>query len=224
MDSTRSGLLSTLLMTLPLIVVPALALLRPPNAPSSVSTQNLAADTESPSDADELGFPDDFTSTPAKTQPTPNNDDLDIDSIFGTQEPSANSNPKSNPKSNPSNPKNSSEPAPEKSSADPFQTDTPPPPSQDEKTQPIPKSDPPPPTTTPDSTQRLLQQLNALGCIRTHWFDAGDNSPVGFAAFFRGETELTVYRFEATGQSRGQCVQDVLQQVTDWRRMAAPNQ
>ncbi|MEY2724726.1 MAG: hypothetical protein RLZZ458_593 [Planctomycetota bacterium] len=213
MDSNRSGLLSTLLMTLPLIVVPALALLRPPNAPPTVSAQPLAADTQAPDDADDLGFPDDFAGTPAKNQLTANKDDLDIDAIFG---PRQSENSPAQPSADSPKPTTS-----EKSSTDPFQTDSAPPQT---KPLPTPKSEPSSSTTgNTDSTQRLLQQLNALGCIRTLWFDAGDQSPVGFAAFFRGETELTVYRFEATGQSRAQCVQDVLQQVTDWRRMAATN-
>ncbi|MGV2333497.1 MAG UNVERIFIED_CONTAM: hypothetical protein LVR18_04995 [Planctomycetaceae bacterium] len=69
--------------------------------------------------------------------------------------------------------------------------------------------------------QRLVQQLNALGSIRTLWFDAGDRTPVGFAAFFRGQTELTVYRFEAVGQTRAESARNVLDQVTAWRRQTA---
>lgn len=55
MDSSRSGLLSTLLMTLPLIIVPAIALLRPAGGPSGVS-QTIVRGSESPGDAsgDEL--------------------------------------------------------------------------------------------------------------------------------------------------------------------------
>jgi hypothetical protein len=47
MESSRSGLLSTLLMTLPLIVVPAIALLRPPGQMASVSTTPLEATDDS---------------------------------------------------------------------------------------------------------------------------------------------------------------------------------
>lgn len=50
MDSSRNGLLSTLLMTLPLIAVPAMALLRPPGQQPGVSTSPLEAKEESPED------------------------------------------------------------------------------------------------------------------------------------------------------------------------------
>ena len=227
MDSSRSGLLSTLLMTLPLIIVPAMALLRPPNPSGSVSSQNLAADDspdssaspESALSADELGFPDDFSGKPAAEDPSDSSDDVDINAIFGDQaeKPSA----------------ASSEPEPV---SDPFQTsDSAPakPPAQKIQPRgpaaPAPQSRPsettPPATASPDpdhsSAQRLVQQLNALGSIRTFWFDAGDRTPVGFAAFFRGQTELTVYRFEAVGQTRAECAKNVLDQVTAWRRQAA---
>ncbi len=57
MDSSRSGLLSTILMTLPLIVVPAVALLRPPGQ-AGVSTVDLEA-SEDESELDDSFF-DDF--------------------------------------------------------------------------------------------------------------------------------------------------------------------
>jgi len=53
MDSSRSGLLSTLLMTLPLIIVPAIALLRPAGGPVGVA-QTTAQGAESAEDL--LGF------------------------------------------------------------------------------------------------------------------------------------------------------------------------
>ena len=47
MDSSRSGLLSTLIMTVPLIVVPAIALLRPAGPNQGLSTNQLeASDTD----------------------------------------------------------------------------------------------------------------------------------------------------------------------------------
>jgi hypothetical protein len=49
------------------------------------------------------------------------------------------------------------------------------------------------------------------------WFEAGPKTPVGFAAFFRGETELTRIRFEAVGQSREECAKSVLNQVRQWQ-------
>lgn len=227
MDSSRSGLLSTLLMTLPLIIVPAMALLRPPNPSASVSSQNLAADdstesSESPESAlsaDELGFPDDFSGQPTAETSSGTSDDIDVNAIFGDQaeSPSATS---SDPEPV-SDPFQTGDSAPAKSPAETIKLRGP--------TAPAPRSRPsentPPAADNPDpdhsSAQRLVQQLNALGSIRTLWFDAGDRTPVGFAAFFRGQTELTVYRFEAVGQTRAECAKNVLDQVTAWRRQAA---
>ena len=222
MDSSRSGLLSTLLMTLPLIIVPAMALLRPPGADSTLSTQNLAADDSGdspvPADgADELGFPADFGGKPSAENPN-GPDDLDVDAIFGSTE-----------KQTPKAPKQETAP---NVSPDPFQSTDQPDKLQNQSTTEItPPTEPPAATPEspgaavpkPEPTQRLVQQLNALGCIRTLWFDAGEKTPVGFAAFFRGQTELTVYRFEAVGQSRAECADNVLRQVTEWRRQSASN-
>jgi hypothetical protein len=224
MDSSRSGLLSTLLMTLPLIIVPAMALLRPPNPSASVSSQNLAADDspespESALSADELGFPDDFSGKPAADTPSDTSDDVDINAIFGDQTEKPSATP-TEPQSG-SDPFQTSDSAVTKSPAPKVKPRSP--------TAPAPRSSPseniPPDTASSDpdhsSAQRLVQQLNALGSIRTFWFDAGDRTPVGFAAFFRGQTELTVYRFEAVGQTRAECAKNVLDQVTAWRRQAA---
>ena len=82
MDSSRSGLLSTLLMTLPLIVVPAIALLRPPGQTSGVSTAPLDA-----ADLAEEIFPDDFKSeddSPADAQSkSPKESAKNIEDEFG---------------------------------------------------------------------------------------------------------------------------------------------
>jgi hypothetical protein len=231
MDSSRSGLLSTLLMTLPLIVVPAMALLRPPGADSTVSTQNLAADDagESTNPADDLGFPNDFAGKPSAETPE-NPDDLDVDAIFGTTEKPDPNGPVRSPPDSSTPPSN--EDSKQTASPDPFQSiDQPDKHQSQTATQPTtPSASPAAPAESPDltapkpeATQRLVQQLNALGCIRTLWFDAGEKTPVGFAAFFRGQTELTVYRFEAVGQSRAECADNVLRQVTEWRRHSASN-
>ncbi|MFM7058702.1 MAG: hypothetical protein ACKO2P_17445 [Planctomycetota bacterium] len=218
MDSSRSGLFSTLLMTLPLIIVPAMALLRPPNPASSVSSQNLAAD-DSASDsehglsADELGFPDDFSGRPSTDSVSENSDDVDINAIFGNDAVKRSPESRGAPEDVRAD---STTDAPPHAGTDPFQ-----------KTDSAPQATAPNPGSGPrsdldnSSAQRLVQQLNALGSIRTLWFDAGDRTPVGFAAFFRGQTELTVYRFEAVGQTRAECAGNVLEQVTAWRRQTA---
>ncbi|MFN9823693.1 MAG: hypothetical protein ACK58J_06030, partial [Planctomyces sp.] len=73
------------------------------------------------------------------------------------------------------------------------------------------------------ATEASIRQLQALGAIRTLWFVPGTTTSHGFAAFFRGETELVRYGFEATGPTRSGCVEDVLQQVRQWRNQSARN-
>jgi len=91
MDSSRSGLLSTLLMTLPLIVVPAIALLRPPGSLNGVSTAALNA-----SDSEEDDFLnnelDELTRNfggPKESGDKPDRKDSsdDIDQLFGEEFP-----------------------------------------------------------------------------------------------------------------------------------------
>lgn len=216
MDSSRSGLFSTLLMTLPLIIVPAMALLRPPNSASSLSSQNLSADdsagaAESGLSADELGFPDDFSGKPASESSSQSFEDADINVIFGDDTKKRSAAPQATSDDVPAGLDDNAVP---KAGADPFQKGDAAPPAAARDGS---------PGSGPDnsSAQRIVQQLNALGSLRTLWFDAGDRTPVGFAAFFRGQTELTVYRFEAVGQTRAECARDVLNQVTAWRRQTA---
>ncbi|MFN9282495.1 MAG: hypothetical protein ACK5YX_02245 [Planctomyces sp.] len=220
MDSSRSGLLSTLLMTLPLIIVPAIALLRPAGGPSGVS-QTIARGSESPGDAsgDELdiemleGFDKSLTDAP-EFNPEESNDvrrprkDSGIDDLLPDSSPT------------PGAPKKLKSTLPESSEAigrDPFQqlgsnespTDTP--------------QNQPAGADVDTATEASIRQLQALGAIRTLWFVPGTTTSHGFAAFFRGETELVRYRFEATGPTRSGCVEDVLQQVRQWRNQSARN-
>lgn len=220
MDSSRSGLLSTLLMTLPLIIVPAIALLRPAGGPSGVS-QTIARGSESPGDAsgDELdiemleGFDKSLTDAP-EFNPEESNDvrrprkDSGIDDLLPDSSPT------------PRAPKKLTSTLPESSEdigRDPFQqlgsndspTDTP--------------QNQPAGADVDTATEASIRQLQALGAIRTLWFVPGTTTSHGFAAFFRGETELVRYRFEATGPTRSGCVEDVLQQVRQWRNQSARN-
>jgi hypothetical protein len=226
-------------MTLPLIVVPAMALLRPPHPSATVSSRNLAADEVGTVDA-ELGFPDDLSGKPGIESAPENSDDVDIDAIFGAANDPSDDAPGKPPKTVEEGTGQSDSDIPSAGS-DPFQ-------DSDSGGGSAPRRQPrrggtgfpalrtsgdspsgtAAPTGTSDpvesdrsSAQRLVQQLNALGSIRTLWFDAGDRTPVGFAAFFRGQTELTVYRFEAVGQTRAECARNVLDQVTAWRRQTA---
>lgn len=223
MDSSRSGLLSTLLMTLPLIVVPAVALLRPPG-PGGVSSVDLAASEYEADDSLFDGFPE-----------------LELDSTGAVKtEPPGHSHPPlqddGDPGSNPEdrifrelNPPEAGSPGdvshralpPGAANKDPFLPEVEPP-SAAPKRQPGASAEEPlieaePDPVKPDVAQ-VVEQLNAMGALKTIWFEAGDKTPVGLAVFFRGPEELTRFRFEAVGDSREACARDVLEQVTRWQQ------
>jgi hypothetical protein len=220
MDSSRSGLLSTFLMTLPLIIVPAIALLRPPGQTSGIS-DTVAKSAE----AEEFGFPSEFSEggKPADSSTSP--DEINDDFGFPSEVSDSGSSPKPTP------PKRRSTPKTEKDS-DIFAPDV-----RSERREleeeeirdrPSPKAAPSesevevsPINSDGPTSETIVRQLNAMGAVRTLWFDAGETSPVGFAAFFRGDTELMRYRFEAVGQTRTECAENVLKQVTQWRTAAA---
>ena len=205
MESSRSGLLSTLLMTLPLIVVPAMALLRPPGQMPSVSTMPLEATDDS---AEELLDEFDIVeseSEPRKTRPDRETDGAseEFDELFD-ESPSA-SNSRSADADRPL--KRDSTEAFDKDLSNPFDLEES---SDDSLTeQQTPK--------TTGGAERIVEELNVNGALRTMWFEAGSRTPVGFAAFFRGQTELTRIRFEAVGQSREECARNVLNQVRQWQ-------
>lgn len=223
MDSSRSGLLSTLLMTLPLIVVPAVALLRPPGQ-AGISSVGLEASDGSADDTLFDGFPD-FESDPAdaiSTEPSANPDSPLMD----------HDNPGSNPEDSIFQELNSPETEspgdaslrnspPGRANKDPFLPEAGPPstppikPRGTNEDEPLSGSDPDP--AKPDAAQ-IVEQLNAMGALKTMWFEAGDKTPVGLAVFFRGPEELTRFRFEAVGGSREACARDVLEQVTRWQQ------
>ncbi len=212
MDSSRSGLLSTLLMTLPLIVVPAIALLRPPGSLTGVSTAALNASESEEDDflINELdALSRNFGSPEEPGDKSDRKDSSDeIDQLFGDDFPDS-SESDSRPDREPSPGQAKSRPI----SQDPFM------PSISEV-----NGRPDPESTSVDaeddpagSAEMIVEQLNAQGALRTMWFEAGAKSPVGFAAFFRGQTELVRMRFEAVGQTRDECARSVLRQVTRWQ-------
>lgn len=240
MDSSRSGLLSTLLMTLPLIVVPAVALLRPPGQ-AGISTGQLDAsqDEEFDSMFDDIeGFDADpseafgreqedssangHKNAPKSKQPSTVDDDffndLDLPDDNRRESFSPRSAPSRTPPSDPFMDGDSGGDAP------PFQpqgeshksvldTDT----GTDAGFKDVEETKDSADLDKPDARQ-IVEQLNAMGALKTHWFAAGDKRPVGLAVFFRGDTDQTRIRFEAVGLSRDACAEDVLQQVTRWQQ------
>jgi hypothetical protein len=221
MDSSRSGLLSTLLMTLPLIVVPAVALLRPPGQPG-VSTATLDASEADDVDAMFDGFDADHSRASKKDeeesaasrhknddysrQPSSIDDDFFEDMALTDNDSRESFAPRSAP----------SPVAP----SDPFMDDGP---GHNEATVKSQESAQRPESDTEEHVEKndarkIIELLNSMGALKTHWFTAGDKKPVGLAVFFRGDTEQTRIRFEAVGHSRDECAEDVLQQVTRWQQ------
>ena len=94
MDSSRSGLLSTLIMTVPLIVVPAIALLRPASPNPGLTTSALEASAEDDFFSTEFGEfgIDDFGNHDSKSQmPSTRTGSEDYSDLF-TEEMQPNSN------------------------------------------------------------------------------------------------------------------------------------
>jgi hypothetical protein len=199
MDSSRTGLLSTLLMTLPLIVVPAVALLRQPGGVPGISTSSLDAAVTSADDdfGDLAGL---FDEEPSDAEPDQSNPSAstrnaqDVDGLF--QEV-----PESEPFDRRSKPADARERANGDDSAE-VDPDL----RSDDSHAPA------------GEAAKIELQLTAEGALRTLWFDAGERTPVGLAVFFRGETDLVRIRFEAVGQNRDACARNVLQQFKQWRQ------
>ena len=202
MDSSRSGLLSTLLMTLPLIVVPAIALLRPPGQAPGVSTSRLdASDDELQNEFEVI---EKESKQPRKPTEKPSSDiDDEFDDLINEDvSESTGRNDSAGKNSRARKTANDDE-----ESVNPFDTAD----SGDLRNESeVAEND-------RGSADGVVEQLNALGALRTMWFEAGSDSPVGFAVFFRGQTELMRMRFEAVGQSREECARGVLDQVIRWQ-------
>ena len=228
MDSSRSGLLSTLLMTLPLIVVPAVALLRPPGG-VSVSTVDLAASEGEDGDSLFNDFPD-LGSDSGNAIKKPSRGDSDPPRIDADDADDAESNPEDSifQELDPSDVESSGDVAPRTgppsdANKDPFLPEvgpgsTPPMPVKPNQTTPQEGMKGSDPDLVKLDAVQVVEQLNAMGALKTMWFEAGDKTPVGFAVFFRGPEELTRFRFEAVGDSRDACAREVLEQVTRWHQ------
>lgn len=205
MESSRSGLLSTLLMTLPLIVVPAIALLRPPGQVGSVSTSPLEASNDP-----EEELLEEFDIVEPQSEPRRNRTNRDADVARDEFDELFRESPSDSDLTSADTKRSA-----EQNTAEAFDTDLTNPFDFEESS-----DAPPAEQTTPKTSggaERIVEELNVQGALRTMWFEAGSRTPVGFAAFFRGQTELTRIRFEAVGQSREECAKNVLNQVRQWR-------
>ena len=205
MESSRSGLLSTLLMTFPLIVVPAIALLRPPGQTASVSTTPLEAANDSEEELLEEFDLVESDSEPRKSRAAQDSDSAgdEFEELFAEPASEVDSDSANVGRSKKAN----STEVLDKELSNPFDL---------EESNGTPRAEEQTAETT-GGADRIVEKLNVQGALRTMWFEAGPKTPVGFAAFFRGQTELTRIRFEAVGQSREECARNVLNQVVQWQ-------
>lgn len=196
MDSSRNSLLSTLLMTLPLIVVPLIAMLRPPGPTGGISTAPMAA-SEAPwlNDFDGL-FKEEFasenaTDTPAESDPSWNiNADPFLPGAASAAAPEAT--------------------APETTAPEATAPETPVlrPTAAAAEAEPAPV----------DQIQLAEQRLKALGASRVHWFEASAEKPFGLSVFFRGSDQIVQYGFIAAAPTRIEALTEVLDQVAEWQK------
>ncbi len=249
MDSSRSGLLSTLIMTVPLVVVPAIALLRPAIPAPGISTNTLEAssadDPFSEFEFDELP-PDSPDNDGKQVEKDESSDDADDYLGLSDREDQAGSNglfeskelkPDSQTALVPSPPFEPDPFAP--GSAAPGATlpgSTPSNPASPDASPAMPGAGPSSPAPqkpapdsrlplSPDDESALLKQIMALGATRTIWFTPGKPSQFGFAAFVSVNSKQISYRFEAIGNSRAEAIRLVLAQITEWQnaqRAASP--
>ncbi|MFZ9090164.1 MAG: hypothetical protein ACO3FE_08740 [Planctomycetaceae bacterium] len=196
MDSSRNSLLSTLLMTLPLIVVPLIAMLRPPGPTGGISTAPMAA-SETPwlNDFDGL-FEEEFasenaTDTPAESDPSWKiNADPFLPGAASAAAPEAT--------------------APETTAPETTAPETPVlrPTAAAAEAEPAPV----------DQIQLAEQRLRTLGASRVHWFEASAEKPFGLSVFFRGSDQIVQYGFMAAAPTRIEALTEVLDQVAEWQK------
>ena len=190
MDSSRGGPLSTLILMLPLIVVPALVVLRPPARDSGVSSKDLAA-----SDADSDHFLSDAD---------------DFESVFGEENQSESIHEYED--DHPQIDDLLHSPLPDPGQMDSKIRDA----NQTEPSTADRRSIPPAPPRTMGSHRSF--DLTRWGVTQTVWFTPGDAGATGLAVFVPAPTKngRIRYRFEAIGDSDEQVVQDVVRQINDW--------
>ncbi|MCP4170821.1 MAG: hypothetical protein GY758_08640 [Fuerstiella sp.] len=199
MESSRGGPLTTFIMMLPLIVVPAMAMFRPSGPEGNLLSSLLSAgsgdssDSESPdNEADLDGFSEsDFEAEFAEILDSEDNVGDDEGASF-SQEPSFPS--------------------------ESEMTRIPPVATPQVFTQPPPITD----LSTNAELDALTAQLQTLGAKRTLWFSPGNTSTYGFVAFFPAGQGIVRYRFESIAASKAAAVRDVIRQANEWKSSQSP--
>ena len=215
MDSSRSGLLSTLIMTIPLIVVPAIALLRPAAPNQGLATTALEASSGDDFFNEEFGefSLDDFgNQKPNPQMTTSRTGSDDYSELFAEETESNQAPPADHEHSHESN-----------HLEDPFavkpgtiagrEADV----STNNAGSNVPDVSLRNQGVEASVEKSLLQQLTTAGAAKTLWFSPGQLGKTGFAAFVPIPQTSTQYRFEAIATTRADAVRNVLQQIVAWR-------
>ncbi|MCA9034160.1 MAG: hypothetical protein KDA91_03465 [Planctomycetaceae bacterium] len=217
MDS-KSGLLSTVVMMVPLIVVPAIALLRPAIPGNGISTAPLGAATEDDffnEDFGEFAASDSGKQSDDSQFPLSTTGPDDFSDWFG-QEKSVSRGESVSGRPAPGAPRAEAGQSGMNSSliSDPFAEE----PGVDHESRVE--------LETAEATRErsdldesvLLTRLQQLGVTRSLWFSTGHSGQTGFAVFIpvQGSTQ---YRFEAVADGRMAALKSVTQQVTAWRQL-----
>ena len=201
MESSRGGPLTTFIMTLPLIVVPTIAMLKPVDSGRGlvsdlIHAASSAVGTESDAFS-ETDAPPDFAAV-----------EDEFAALFGDSSDSSQDTGglKSGQMAfHEDNGESLVDDFPGDFDAPPFQ---PSPPLKQPHAHNAPAID--------DDAERLVSELVRLGAFRTLWFSP-DSHRVGLAAFFRSGEGNVSYRFGAIAETRSAAARDVVQQATAWK-------
>jgi hypothetical protein len=198
MESSRSGPLTTFIMTLPLIVVPAIAMLKPADSGQGFISSILSASSGQVESAE-------MADSGHGNAPKFNALEDEFDALFSeSSEDGALETGELAFQEDVGN-----------SLVDNFVTDFG---SPETNSSPggiqLSKN----PTADP-SVDQLLVKLTQMGASRTIWFSP-DGTTVGFVAFFPTGPGTVSYRFASMAESKVAAVQDVMQQARAWQDSA----
>ena len=219
MESSRGGPLTTFIMTLPLIVVPAIAMLKPVDSGSGLVSSVLSAASGRGDSVGEASATDSNSEAPdfASVQD-------EFDAVFGESDDAGELDTGELETGEletgelETGELETGEQAFQEDVGESLVDDF----AADFGTPASPSDFAAAPATAPAESgsdgdlEPLLSQLTNMGAARTLWFSP-DGTTVGFVAFFPTGPGTVSYRFEAMAASKSAAVRDVLRQAAAWR-------
>ncbi|MEO2014326.1 MAG: hypothetical protein ABGZ53_08115 [Fuerstiella sp.] len=199
MESSRGGPLTTFIMMLPLIVVPAIAMLRPSSPEGGLLSSLLSAGSGESSLSESTGDEPDFNGFSESDFEGEFAEILDLDDKASGADAPLFSEERSLPSDS------------DRADAPSVAT-----PSAFIRTPPFPD------LAADADVEALTVQLRSLGATHTLWFSPGETSIYGFVAFFPAGQGIVRYRFEAIATSKAAAVRDVIHQASEWKSSQTP--